>query len=131
MCHKEVGIYYLSRSLFYWCQGRAEVSRFLGVKWIPPRFFPYLVFHPRGHEEEIKNSSTNQHEGWDAASFHLLNTMFLYNPFWTLLLLSRLISYWFGLEQWGILEDSCLYTQWAWMWVHKQGARQWPRQLIR
>lgn len=36
---------------------------------MPPRFFPYLVFNPRGHEEEIKNSSTNQHEGWEAEAF--------------------------------------------------------------
>ena len=103
MCFKELYRYHLIRFLSYLCQGRAEISMFLGVKWMPLRFFPYLVFHPRGHEEEIKNSSTNQHEGWEAGSFHLLHTRLLYNPFWTLLLLSGCICYWFGSEQCGFL----------------------------
>ena len=80
-------------------------SRFLGfleVKWMPCQFFSYLSFHLRSHEEEIKNSSTNQHEGWDAGSCHLFNTMPPSNHFWTLLLLSRIICCWLG-PQWEFL----------------------------
>lgn len=42
---------------------------------MPRQFFSYLSFHLRNHEEEIKNSLTNQHEGWDAGSCHLFSTM--------------------------------------------------------
>jgi hypothetical protein len=42
---------------------------------MPHRFFSYLIFHLRSHEEEIKNSSANQHEGWDAGRCHLFNTV--------------------------------------------------------